>query len=134
MEEKKVKFALWAYPETLEKVEKLYQDVGCRSKSEYIERAINFYSGYVTSENYRDYFPEVILSTVKGMLDSFENRTASLLFKNAVELDMLLHVIAATHQINEETLTRLRGMCVREVRQLNGKIEFDQAVKFQKGE
>ena len=77
----KQKFALWTYPETMKRVETLYRDDGCKSKSEFIEKAINFYCGYLTAENYREYFPSVILSTVKGTLDSFENRMAGLLFK-----------------------------------------------------
>ena len=77
----KNKFALWMYPETLERVEKLYREDGCKSRSEFIEKAINFYCGYLTAENYKEYFPEVIVSTVQGALDSFENRMASLMFK-----------------------------------------------------
>ena len=49
----KNKFALWMYPETLERVEKLYREDGCKSRSEFIEKAINFYCGYLTAENYK---------------------------------------------------------------------------------
>ncbi len=129
----KNKFALWAYPETLERVEKLYREDGCKSRSEFIEKAINFYCGYLTAENYREYFPSVIVSTVKGSLDSFENRMASLLFKTAVELSMMLHITAANYDIDEEMLSRLRGMCVKEVKRLHGTVSLDDAVKFQKG-
>ncbi len=129
----KNKFALWAYPETLERVEKLYREDGCKSRSEFIEKAINFYCGYLTAENYREYFPSVIVSTVKGSLDSFENRMVSLLFKTAVELSMMLHITAANYDIDEEMLSRLRGMCVKEVKRLHGTVSLDDAVKFQKG-
>ena len=129
----KNKFALWMYPETLERVEKLYREDGCKSRSEFIEKAINFYCGYLTAENYREYFPSVIVSTVKGSLDSFENRMASLLFKTAVELSMMLHMTAANYDIDEEMLSRLRGMCVKEVKRLHGTVSLDDAVKFQKG-
>ena len=129
----KNKFALWAYPETLERVEKLYREDGCKSRSEFVEKAINFYCGYLTAENYREYFPSVIVSTVKGSLDSFENRMASLLFKTAVELSMMLHMTAANYDIDEEMLSRLRGMCVKEVKRLHGTVSLDDAVKFQKG-
>mgnify|MGYP002565079335 FL=1 len=129
----KSKFALWMYPETFERVEKLYREDGCKSRSEFIEKAINFYCGYLTAENYREYFPSVIVSTVKGSLDSFENRMASLLFKTAVELSMMLHMTAANYDIDEEMLSRLRGMCVKEVKRLHGTVSLDDAVKFQKG-
>ena len=42
MEENKQKFALWAYPDTLEAVEKKYRQENCRSKSEFIEKAVHF--------------------------------------------------------------------------------------------
>ncbi len=129
----KNKFALWMYPETLERVEKLYREDGCKSRSEFIEKAINFYCGYLTAENYKEYFPEVIVSTVQGALDSFENRMASLMFKCAVELAMMMHVTAASFRVDEDTLSRLRGKCVNDVKRLNGRITFDDAVKYQKG-
>ena len=133
MEENKKKFALWIYPSAMEKVERLYQIDNCRSKSEFIEKAINFYCGYLTAENYREYFPSVIVSTVQGALDSFENRMASLMFKYAVELAMMMHVTAASFRVDDDTLSRLRGKCVNDVKRLNGRITFDDAVKYQKG-
>ena len=75
----------------------------------------------------------MIVSTVKGTLDSFENRMASLLFKMSVEMSMMLHVIASNNDIDEKTLSMLRGMCVKEVRSIRGTVSFDDAVKFQKG-
>lgn len=133
MEENKKKFALWIHPSAMEKVERLYQLDNCRSKSEFIEKAINFYCGYLTAENYKEYFPEVIVSTVQGAFDSFENRMASLMFKYAVELAMMMHVTAASFRVDEDTLSRLRGKCVNDVKRLNGRITFDDAVKYQKG-
>lgn len=75
----KRKFALWVQPDTLKKVEKLYRDDDCKSRSEFIEKAILFYAGYLTANDYRGYFPNVIVSTVKGTLDSLENRGKSAL-------------------------------------------------------
>lgn len=133
MEENKKKFALWIHPSAMEKVERLYQLDNCRSKSEFIEKAVLFYAGYVSAEDGREYFPEAIVSTVQGALDSFENRMASLMFKYAVELAMMMHVTAASFRVDEDTLSRLRGKCVNDVKRLNGRITFDDAVKYQKG-
>lgn len=115
--------------EVVDKLEKHYKDDGSRSKSEFVERAINFYCGYVTAENYREFFPKVVLSTIQGTLDSFENRMASLLFKIAVELSVLNRVTAATIDVGEFNLTRTRGRCIEDVKRINGCISFDQAVK-----
>jgi hypothetical protein len=133
MDSPKQKFALKISPEILKMVEKNYKEDGCGCRSAFIEKAILFYCGYLTASDYREYFPNVIVSTTKGMLDSFENRMASIIFKMAVEISMLLHVFAATHRISEETLTDLRRMCIDDVKKINGTISLADAVKFQKG-
>ncbi len=132
MDQSKYKFALRITPETMEMVEKKYKDDGCSSRAEFMEKAIRFYCGYLTAEDYREYFPNVIVSTMKGTLDSMENRMAALLFKNTVELSMVLHVMAATHNIQDDTLGDLRRMCVEDVKKTHGTISLKDAVKFQK--
>ena len=129
----KQKFALWIRPETLTKIEKLYRDNDCRSRSEFIEKAVLFYAGYLMADDGQEYFPNVIVSKFKGSLDRLENRMASLLFKMAVELSMTLHVTAATNQIDMDTLSRLRGLCVEEVKRLHGTVRMEDAVRYQKG-
>lgn len=71
---------------------------------------------------------------MQGTMDAFEDRMATLLFKIAVELSMLLHVTAATNEIDAETLSRLRGMCVAEVKLLRGSVRMEDAVKYQSGD
>ena len=56
-----------------------------------------------------------------------------MLFKIAVELAVLQNVVAATNEIDEITLNRLRGECVKEVKRLNGSLSFDDAIDWQKG-
>lgn len=132
--EKKIRIPLWIYPSVEEKIQKNFEVDNCKSPSEFIEKAILFYCGYLASEEYRQYLPNVLVSTMQGSLDSFEDRMATLLFKIAVELSMMLHVTAAANEIDENTLTRLRGLCVEEVKRLRGSVRLDDAVRFQNGE
>lgn len=131
--EKKIRIPLWIYPSVEEKIMKNYEHDNCKSPSEFIEKAIVFYCGYLTSAEYESYLPNVIVSTMQGSLDSLEDRMATLIFKLAVELSMLLHVTAATNEIDEDTLSRLRGLCVEEVKRLHGSVRLDDAVRFQNG-
>lgn len=129
----KEKFALKITPEVKELVEAHYKQDGCGSRSQFIERAIQFYCGYLSAENSRDYLPNVVISAMQGTLGSLEDRMASLLFKNTVELSMVLHVIAATMNIPEDTLNALRGLCVEDVKKTHGSIRLEDAVRFQRG-
>lgn len=133
MFENKKKFALWVYPDTLETVSELYRGDNCESKSEFIEKAIRFYAGYLTSEDKSGFLPTVVTSTLKSIVAESDNRQSRLLFKLAVELAMLQNVVAASQEIDPESLERLRGECVREVKRLNGGFSLNDAVTWQRG-
>ena len=79
--ENKVKFALWAYPETLKNVEVHYKNDNCRSQSEFIEKAIKFYIDYLSEEDNISYLSPIVKAQIKGT----EQRLERLLFKVAVE-------------------------------------------------
>ena len=127
----KVKFSLWVHPENLDKVETLYKKENCISRSEFIEKAIEFYCEYLLSENYEKYFSKVITSTMKNSLISLENRIAKLLFKLVVEQAMMGYVLASELDITDDTLSQVRGICVQESKRTNGAISFKDIVKFQ---
>lgn len=133
MFENKKKFLLWAYPDTLEKVEELYRGNNCRSQSEFIEKAVNLYIGYLTSEDKKGYLPSVVTSTLKSIMAQSDNRQNRMLFKLAVEIAILQNLVAAAQEIDPLSLERLRGECVKEVKRLNGGFSFEDALTWQKG-
>ena len=51
--EGKRKFALWIRESTLEKVRQWFEHDNCSSQSEFIEKAVLFYIGYLASEGKR---------------------------------------------------------------------------------
>ncbi|NBK80026.1 ribbon-helix-helix protein, CopG family [bacterium D16-76] len=127
----KYKFALWLHPDTLAKVKELYRQDDCRSKSEFIEKAIRFYIGCLTAEDGTSYLPNAFLSNMKSIVAESDNRQSKMIFKLAVELAMLMNVVAASSEIDEISLARLRGECVQEVKRLNGNFRFEDAVEWQ---
>lgn len=131
MFENKKKFALWVYPDTLEKVAELYRGDDCESKSEFIEKTVNFYIGYLTSSDKKSFLPSIVTSTLKSLVSESDNRQNRMLFKLAVELAMLQNLIAAAQEIDPVSLERLRGECVKEVKRLNGGFSFEDAVAWQ---
>lgn len=128
----KYKFALWLHPDTLGDVKELYKRHGCRSKSEFIEKAIRFYIGYLTAEDDTSYLPNMFLSTMKNIVAESDTKQSRLLFKMSVEMAMMMNVLASIQEIDPMTLERLRGECVKEVKRLNGAFSFEDAVEWQK--
>ena len=57
MSNTKKKFAFWLTPKTKELVERSYQLDNSQSQSEFIEKAIQFYTGYLEAEQDGSYLP-----------------------------------------------------------------------------
>ncbi len=133
--EKEVKrrFQLWLKPSVLQMADDLYEKDNCGSRSEFIEKAIQFYAGYLYGESAGDYLPKILISTLKGILNESDNRISRILFKLAVEQAIAMNVIAATNGITKEQLRSLRGTCVQEVKKTHGVYSFEDAFDFQKG-
>ena len=131
--ENKRKFAWWVKDSTIELVGKLYKDDDCTSRSEFIEKAVIFYAGYLSTENAKGYLPNVVTSTLKAIVDNSDNRQNRMMFKLAVEMDMMMNILAAGMEIPEEQLRELRGRCVQNVKKTNGGITLENAVAYQRG-
>ena len=108
MEEKR-KFALWAKDSTSQMAKKLYKEDNCKSQSEFIEKAIIFYAGYVSSNKNDVYLPNVITSSLKSIVKESDNRLTRVIFKIAVELAITMNLIAFSQNVDKITLDRLRG-------------------------
>ena len=128
----KRKFALYIRESTLEQVRKWYSQDNCTSQSEFIEKAIQFYIGFISSENGSDYLPKIITSTLKGIVNESDNRISRILFKMAVEQAITMNVVAATCNISRDQIEKLRGTCVAQVKRTNGAYSFENAYDLQK--
>ena len=119
--------------DTPELAEKKKKKDNCDSRSEFIEKAILFYTGYLSTEDNKTYLPNIVTSTLKSIVAESDHRQNRMIFKLAVELAVMMNVVAANNNIDPVSLERLRGECVKEVKRLNGSFSFDDAVSWQKG-
>lgn len=71
---------------------------------------------------------------VDGIVKGTEQRLSRGLFKVAVELGAVTHLLAAVHEVDDDTLRKLRAMCVDEVKRINGVINFEKAVRYQRSD
>ena len=105
----------------------------CRSQNEFVEKALNFYCDYLTAGDYTSVLPPIYLSALKATIKATEERISRLMFKQSVEIDMMMNVLAAGMEISEDTLQDLRGHCVQNVKKTNGSVTLEKAVEFQRG-
>ena len=130
----KVKFALYLPPEKKAELERRYREDGCRSITAFIEKAIDFYLGYLDVNSAGAYLPKEIQSAIDGRLGIFEDRMAKLLYKLTVEMDMGVTAALDCLQIDPDYLRKLRANSVRNVKATNGLLTFEQKARDYGGE
>ena len=111
MVEGKVKFALWIAPETRQIVADIYKEDNCKSMSEFIEKAVLFYNGYLHARRAEYYLPRVLGSILQGTLGMFGDRIGKLLFKQAVECNIANHILAADTDMDKEI--SIKELCLK---------------------
>ena len=132
MENKKQKL-FWLYPQTEEKIQSHLKEANCASASEFVEKAINFYCGYLNAQNDSAFLPQVLTNALNASLEISNLPIRRNLYKTAVELNKLSQVIATSVDIDEITLSRLQAECQEEVSHINGILGFEKAYQKQRG-
>ena len=95
---------------------------------------VKFYIGFLNSKKAENYLLQSLSSVLTSTVHDSENRLARMDFKLAVEISKLAHVIAYSHEVDEDALKKLHLKCVDEVKRVNGAVEFEDAYKYQKRE
>lgn len=90
MEENKKNYALWLYPETVRRMDNSLDLANCQSRSEFVEKALPFYIGYLVTDDTTEYLSKALLTSLQGMLDMNDDRMRSLMFKPFLKVSVLL--------------------------------------------
>ena len=131
--ENKERVNAWLPPSMIKNMELLCEPNNMKNKSEFIYKAVDFYIGYLASQNSTTYLSKILLDAIDGTLKMTENRQSANLFRLSVEMSMMMNILAAGLEISDEDLRKLRGRCVSEVKRNRGKINMEDAVKYQMG-
>ena len=132
MNEEKARHTVWLSQAAWEKVKLNYRADNCATQNEYIEKAIQFYSGYRAAQSADAYLPEVVVEVMEGKFLAFGDRLGKLLFKGFVEEASMANIIASDTDIDLTTLERLRVKCVKDLSLTHGEIDFGDVLRFQK--
>ena len=127
------KHSVWLSESAWTDVESRYRQDNCSTRNEFIEKAIRFYSGYLDAESADAYLPQVLANVLEGKLGALGERIGRLLFKLSVDQNLMGNILAAGIEIDPDQLRKTRVRCVREVKETNGEISFEDAVRYQQG-
>ena len=123
---------LWLRPSTMGKVDAALAIAKCKSRSEFVEEAIRYYLDHLISCDVHEYLTKELRDEFHKAAVENENRMRSLIFRWAVELNMMCHTIAAHFRADPINRRQLRAFAVKEVMDMNGNVSFDHALDVQR--
>lgn len=115
-------------PETAEKLEHWYKADRCRGKNEFVEKAVNFYADTLAAESSAT-LPLAIQTAIDGRLKLLEDRMASILYKQTVEMDMAISILLQSINVDEAVLRQERAKSIAAVRHTNGRLRMEQKLR-----
>lgn len=133
MSENKDRLNFRMKPETAEKLEHWYKVDRCRSKNEFVEKAVNFYADTLAAENSAT-LPLAIQTAIDGRLKLLEDRMAAILYKQAVEIDMALSILLQSVNVDESVLRQERAKSIATIKRTHGRLRMEQKLREQENE
>ena len=123
--------AIWISTEIMEKLDDAYPKDNCKNRSEFMEKALEFYIGYLHSTIATEYLSKVLMQSLQATLIESERQHSGNLFRLAVEMNLMMNILANGLDISEETLKNMRSRCSREVKASRGRVRFEDALEYQ---
>jgi len=129
--EKRTKSGLAVTPKHLSLCDNNLKRAGVRSRNEFVEKAIEFYSGYLMAEQNPQFFETMFTSSAEKKMDQLSKTVGTGHYKMAVELSKLCNLIAAQMNVTDDELRRLHQKCSEEVKTLGSVPTFERAYRYQ---
>jgi hypothetical protein len=84
-----------------------------------VERAIEFYSGYLNAEQNPEFFDKMFTSSAQKKMETLSKTLGTGQYKIAVELAKICIVLAEQGRIPRDRMEDIHEFCAREVRNLD---------------
>ncbi|CAM3594188.1 hypothetical protein [Erysipelothrix anatis] len=130
----RIKTGTMMFPEIIQLCDDNLVLANTKSRNDFIEEAIKFYVSYLNTKHNNLFISESIESVLQNSIQITEDRLSKLLFKQSVEMSMMMNIIAANFELNEDILKKLRIKCIQDVKASVGSINFEDIVKYQNSE
>ena len=132
--EKKARVNAWLQPQMIAKMESLISLHSMKNHTEFIEMAVDFFIGYLSTQDATTFLSKVLVGAIDGTMKQTENRHSNNLFRLSVEMSMMMNLIAVGMEVEDEQVQKLRGRCIREIKNNKGKITVEDAIEYQRSD
>ena len=132
--ENKERILAWLPPQMIAKMDSLITLHKMRNHTEFVELAVDFFIGYLSTQDATTFLSKSLLGAIDGTIKQTENRHSNNIFRLSVELSMMMNLIAASMELEDYQVQNLRNRCIREIKNTNGKIALEDAIEYQRSD
>ena len=132
--ENKERILAWLPPQMIVKMDSLITLHKMRNHTEFVELAVDFFIGYLSTQDATTFLSKALVGAIDGTIKQTENRHSNNLFRLSVEMSMMMNLMAAGMDIEDDQVQKLRNRCIREIKKTNGKIALEDAIKYQRSD
>ncbi len=121
----KIKFTVYLDDDMLKKTDKAVLASGCKSRNEFVIKAIESYIAELTITQENPVLANKIAEVISKSNEVALEKVKSGLFRYAVYLDMTIQMIADCIEVDEDVLEEYRKRAYKNVRRTKGRISLD---------
>ena len=125
----KVKFTVYLDEDFLKITDKAVHASGCKSRNEFIIKAIENYIAELTLSEANPVLTNKLAEIITQSNDVAMKKVASGLFRYAVYLDMAIQLVADHMRIDEYVLEEYRKRAYNNVRRTRGRVSLDSTLR-----
>ncbi|MFI3327512.1 MAG: hypothetical protein R3Y35_15265 [Clostridia bacterium] len=128
--ERKIKTSI-SMDESLNKqIDLTCESYGYKSKNQFMVEAIKNHIANVTLEKSDDVFTEKLKDVLEKHTRSLGKRVSTGLYRYAVDITMIMYILALQSNLNADNIDYLRGLALNDVKKLKGKISLESIAEF----
>ena len=125
----KIKFTVYLDDDMLKKTDKAVLASGCKSRNEFVIKAIESYIAEVTLTQENPILANKIAEVISQSNDVALKKVSSGLFRYAVFLDMTIQMVADCLEVDEDVLEEYRKRAYNNVRRTKGRMSLDELLR-----
>ena len=125
----KIKFTVYLDDEMLKKTDKAVLASSCKSRNEFVIKAIENYIAELTITQENPVLANKMAEVISQSNDVALKKVSSGLFRYAVFLDMTIQMIADCIEVDEDMLEEYRKRAYNNVRRTRGRMSLDELLR-----
>ena len=116
-------------PEQWATCDSMTKQLGLKSRNDFIRDAVDFYISWQSRESVERVLTPALESVISAKIRDTEERLARILFKLAVDQNLLARFLARYDGFDDDAVDEMRSLSLNQVKRTNGTIDADHVLK-----